>query len=104
MQAWMDCRGMKPDDQRNASRISTMECTYLPFYVFEVDATTTYTGVLSRTGTKERRSGDLRRDYFWKILGRRSAAFPTQESKLPLEFQVPHNTGRMVRGSRFMAR
>ena len=102
IQGWMEGGVMKPDDLRKASRIATMECIYLPFYVFEVDATTTYTGVLSRTGTNERRSGDVRRDYFWKILGRRSGDFPTREFKLPLGFKVPFDTGGMVRDSRFL--
>ena len=102
IQGWMDGGVMKPDDLRKASRIASMDCIYLPFYVFEVDATTSYTGVLSRTGTNERRSGDLRRDYFWKVLGRRSGDFPTREFKLPLGFKVPFDTGGMIRDSRFL--
>ncbi len=102
IQGWMDGGVMKPDDLRKASRIASLECVYLPFYVFEVDATTGYAGVLSRTGTNERRTGDLRRDYFWKILGRRSGDFPTREFKLPLAFKVPFDTGGMLPGSRFL--
>jgi hypothetical protein len=102
IQGWMDGGVMKPDDLRKASRIGSLECVYLPFYVFEVDATTNYAGVLSRTGTNERRTGDLRRDYFWKVLGRRSGDFPTREFKLPLGFKVPFDTAGMVRDSRFL--
>ena len=102
IQGWMEGGVMKPDDLRKASRITSLECVYVPFYVFEVDATTTYSGVLSRTGTNERRTGDLRRDYFWKILGRRSTDFPTREYKLPLGLKVPFDTGGMVRDSRFL--
>jgi hypothetical protein len=101
IQGWMDGGVMKPDDLRKASRVTSLECVYLPFYVFEVDATTSYSGVLTRTGTNARRTGDLRRDYFWKILGRRSGDFPTREYKLPLAFKVPFDTGGMVRDSRF---
>src|SRR5439155_11121730 len=71
LEGWMGGGVMKPDDLRKASRVTSLECTYLPFYVFEVDATTNYVGVLTRTGTNERRTGDLRRDFFWKILARR---------------------------------
>jgi len=102
IQGWMDGGVMKPDDLRKASRVTSLECVYLPFYVFEVDATTTYAGVLTRTGTNERRTGDLRRDYFWKILGRRTGDFPTREYKLPLALKVPFDTGHMVRESRFL--
>lgn len=102
IQGWMDGGVMKPDDLRKASRVTSLECTYLPFYVFEVDATTHYAGALTRTGTNDRRSGDLRRDYFWKILGRRSGDFPTREYKLPLALKVPFDTAGMVRDSRFL--
>ena len=102
IQGWMEGGVIKPDDLRKASRITSLDCTYLPFYVFEVDATTAYAGVLTRTGTNERRNGTLRRDYFWKILGRRSGDFPTQDYKLPLGFKVPFDTGGMVRDSRFL--
>src|SRR5437762_13352888 len=37
---WRDGGVMKPDDLRKASRVTSLECTNLPFYVFEVDATT----------------------------------------------------------------
>lgn len=99
---WLAGGVMKPDDLRQASRVTGLECVYVPFYVFEVDATTAYAGVLTRTGGNETRSGDLRRDYFWKVLGRRSGEFPTREYKLPLAHKIPFETGRMVRDSRFL--
>jgi len=102
IQGWMEGGVMKPDDLRKASRVTSLECVYLPFYVFEVDATTAYAGVLTRTGTNEKRTGNLRRDYFWKVLGRRSGDFPTREYKLPLGLKVPFDTGGMVRESRFL--
>lgn len=102
IQGWLGGGVMKPDDLQKASRVTTLECVYLPFYVFEVDATTAYAGVLTRTGTNERRTGNLRRDFFWKILGRRTGDFPTREYKLPLALKVPFDTGGMVRDSRFL--
>ncbi len=99
---WMEGGVMKPDDLREASRLLSLECVYLPFYVFEVDASTTYSGVLTRTGTNERRNGKLVRDYFWKILGRRSGDFPTREYKVPLALKIPFDTAGMVHDSRFL--
>src|SRR2546427_5293979 len=96
IQGWMEGGVMKPDDFRKASRITSLDCTYLPFYVFEVDATTAYAGVLTRTGTNERRNGTLRREYFSKILGRRSGDFPTPASKLPLWVKGPVIKGGLV--------
>src|SRR2546430_14742476 len=92
IQGWMDGGVMKPDDLRKASRIASMECVYLPFYVFEVDATTSYSGVLSRTGTNERRTGDLRRGDLLKIPGPRSGHFPTRGVKPSVGFNVPFDT------------
>lgn len=99
---WMSGGFLKPDDLRRASRVTSLECVYVPFYVFEVDATTTYAGVLTRTGTNERRTGTLVRDYFWKVLGRRGGDFPVREYKLPLAHKVPFDTAGMVRDARFL--
>src|SRR2546426_2590151 len=101
IQGWMEGGVMKPDDLRKASRITSLDCTYLPFYVFEVDATTAYAGVLTRTGTNERRNGRLRRDSFWKVLARRAGDFPTEDYKVTTGFQGPFETGRLGAGFRF---
>ena len=102
VQAWLDGGFLKPSDLRRASRVTALECVYIPFFVFEVDVKVAYAGVLTRTGTNERRSGTLRRDYFWKVLGRRGSDFPTREYKLPLASKVPFDTAGMVRDSRFL--
>jgi len=102
IQAWLDGGFLKPSDLRRSSRITSLECVYIPFYVFEVDLKTAYAGTLTRTGTNERRSGTLQRDYFWKVVGRRGSDFPTREYKLPLAYKVPFDTGGMLRESRFL--
>jgi len=99
---WMTGGFLKPDDLAKASRLESLECVYVPFYVFEVDASTPYVGFLTRTGTNERREGTLVRDYFWKVLGRRSGDFPVREYKLPLQHLAPFDTAAMVRDSRFL--
>ena len=93
---------MKPGDLRRDSRVTSLECVYIPFYVFEVDVATTYSGVLTRTGTNERLSGTLPGNYFWKVLARRSGDFPVREYKLPLAYKVDFDTGGMVPQSRFL--
>jgi hypothetical protein len=102
IRSWMTGGVLKPDDLARSARVVSLECVYLPFYVFEVDATTAYAGVLTRTGTNERRSGRLVRDYFWKVLGRRSGSFPLREYKIPLAQKVPFDTAAMVRDARFL--
>jgi len=99
---WMGGGVTTPPDLRRAARLTSIECVYVPFFVFEVDAATAYAGVLTRTGTNERRQGRLVRDYFWKVLGRRAGDFPVREYKVPLAFKVPFDTAAMVPGSRFL--
>ncbi len=99
---WMEGGFLKPNDLRRAARLTSLECTYLPFYVFEVDADTAYAGVLNRTGTREERQGHLVHHYFWKVLGRRSGDFPVLEYKLPLGQKVPFDPSSMVRDARFL--
>ena len=99
---WMEGGVMKPDDLRRGSRITSLECLYIPFYVFEVDATTAYAGVLTRTGTNERRAGDLVRNYFWKVLGRRSGEYAVAEYHIPLTLKVPFDTTAMLKQARLL--
>ena len=72
IQGWMSGGFAKPDDLRRHASITALECVYVPFYVFEVTANTRYAGLLTRTGGSDPRGGVLSREYFWKILGRRS--------------------------------
>ncbi len=102
VESWLAGGFMKPADLRRASRVTSLECVYVPFFVFEVDASTAYTGVLTRTGTNERRSGTVPRDYFWKVLARRGGDFPVREYKLPLAYKVPFDTAGMLPESRFL--
>jgi hypothetical protein len=99
---WMEGGIMKPDDLHRASQLTSLDCSYLPFYVFEIDAMTTYQGVLTRTGTNDRRSGSLVRNYFWKILGRRSGEFEVGDYHLPLAQKVPFDYTAMTRDAKML--
>jgi predicted RNA-binding Zn-ribbon protein involved in translation (DUF1610 family) len=102
IEGWMAGGIMKPDDLRRGSRIVSLDGFYLPFYVFEVDASTAYQGVLTRTGTNERRSGNLVRNYFWKILGRRSGDYQIADYHIPLTLKVPFDTTQMLKDARML--
>ncbi len=102
IQGWMEGGILKPDDLRRASQITSLECLYLPFYVFEVDATTAYAGVLTRTGTNERRTGNLVRNYFWKVLGRRSGEYEVAEYHIPLALKMPFDSTQMLKDARLL--
>src|SRR5437870_11679601 len=81
IQGWMGGGVMKPDDLRRAARITSLECVYLPVYVFEVDATTAYAVVLTRTGTNDKRCGELHRDELGKSHARRCGDLRTPDYK-----------------------
>lgn len=99
---WMRGGFLMPGGMARSARVVSVECVYVPFYVYAVDVKTTYAGLLTRTGTSERRTGVVPRAFFWKVLGRRSTDFPVREYKVPLAAKVPFETGRMVQGSRFL--
>ncbi len=101
-EGWMRGGFMMPAGMARASKVVSLDCVYVPFYVFEVAAKTSYAGLLTRTGTNERRTGVVPRNYFWKVLGRRSTDFPVHEYKVPLAAKVPFDTSGMVPGSKFL--
>jgi len=88
-EGWLDGGFLKPSDLRRASRITSLECVYIPFYVFEVDVTTSYSGVLTRTGSNERRSGSVP----GTISGRSStgggATSPLESTRSPSRTRYP---------------
>ncbi len=102
IQSWLGGGAFRPDDLARSSKIERLECVYLPFYVFEVDALTNWRGVMSRTGQPIEKSGELRKDYFWKILARRSSDFPTREYRLPLSAKANFDIAHLVRDSKFL--
>ncbi len=100
--AWMSGGVYRPDDLGRGYKLESLECVYLPFFVFEVDAVTRWRGVMTRTGTPYEKNGELRKDLFWKILGRRSSTFPTREYRLPLSAKATLDMSQMVKGSKFL--
>ncbi len=102
IEGWMRGGFFMPAGMARSAKVESLECVYVPFYVFAVKAKTSYAGLFTRTGTNERRTGVVPRDYFWKVLGRRSTDFPVHEYKVPLAAKVPFDTGAMVPGSKFL--
>jgi len=100
--AWMKGGFYKPDDLAKKAKLEKLECTYLPFFVFEVYAKMTFTGVLKRTGEPAERKGAIEKTMLWKVLGRRESRFPTMEYKIPLAGKVQFSIGAMVKGSSFL--
>ena len=53
-------------------------------------------------GPSTPREGDLKREYHWKILGRRGSSFPTLEYQIPLRGKVEFNLSRIPKGAKFL--
>ncbi|MCK4718245.1 MAG: hypothetical protein KAT70_06205 [Thermoplasmata archaeon] len=101
--SWMGKGFLKPPDLAKKSRIMESTLELLPFFVFHVKASTEYIGYLTRTGTNEERKGTFEKEYFWKIMARRGAEFPTAEYSVPLESKVPFNLSQVPPGAKFLS-
>jgi DNA-directed RNA polymerase subunit RPC12/RpoP len=102
IRSWMKGGVHLPDDLASKSKILELRCTYLPFFVFDIKATTAFKGYLTRTGRSDKREDTLEKKYPWKILARRDSKFPTTEFKIPLSGKVPFNISQMLPGAKFL--
>ena len=92
---WMSDGTLKPSNMASASKITDTACVFLPFYVVHSNVTTSYKGYYTRGGGRETRSGELEREYYWKILGRRASKFPTKEFEIPLSGKTNFNLSKI---------
>ncbi len=99
---WMSTGALKPSNLRKASKVETPSLTFLPFYIVHTNVTTTYEGYFTKTGGKERRSGDLHREYYWKVLGRRGSKFPTREYEIPISGKEDFNLSKVPDGAKYL--
>ncbi|HHD15666.1 MAG TPA: hypothetical protein ENK47_03050 [Euryarchaeota archaeon] len=99
---WMGDGPLKPSNLASRSKITGTSLVFLPFYIIHADAVTNYEGFFTRTGRKERREGTLRREYFWKIIGRRGSKFPTKEYEIPLSGKENFNISKIPGYARFL--
>ncbi|MFW3147163.1 MAG: hypothetical protein ACMUIE_10180 [Thermoplasmatota archaeon] len=99
---WMGTGGLKPSNMVSASKINDMGLTFLPFYIVHANVTTKYQGIFSRTGKENVRSGDLHREYYWKVLGRRGSRFPVKEYEIPLMGKEDFNLSKIPGGAKYL--
>jgi hypothetical protein len=99
---WMSAGSLKPSNMAKASRITSSRMVFLPFYIVHINVTTFYEGYFERTGDKKPRKGDLHREYYWKILGRRGSKFPTKEYEIPLSGKEDFNLSKIPSNSKFL--
>ena len=102
VRAWMSGGFLKPDDMGSASKVDSMELSFLPFYVMHIKASTDYEGVFTRTGGNIPRKGRLEKEYYWKVLGRRASAFPAKEYDIPLKGKVNFDLSHIPKDGRYL--
>ena len=102
VRSWMKKGFLKPGDLARRSKIVSAELQFLPLFIVHAMATTTYDGLMTRTGESLEKHGELTKEYYWKVLGRRASAFPTRSYEVPLSGKVDFDTSKLVKGSKFL--
>lgn len=102
VKTWMGSGALKPSNLRKTARIDPPSLTFLPFYVVHTNVTTKYEGYFTKAGGKEERSGNLHKEYYWKVLGRRGSKFPTREYEIPLTGKEDFNLSKIPDGAKYL--
>ncbi len=91
VQDWMDGGFAKPGDLARKSILTEKSLMYLPFWVLEVEASSSYKGVFERLSPPVVKEGKIEKQYDWLFLARKATQFPTREYDVPLEGKVPYD-------------
>jgi hypothetical protein len=89
IQAWMQGGFLKPGDLARKSKIIEKDLIYLPFWVVNVEAKSTYKGIFERIAPAIVKEGTISKEYEWLVLARVASVFPTREYDVPLEGKIP---------------
>jgi len=88
---WMRAGFLKPSDLAKASKILEKSLLYLPFWLVQATASTTYRGVFERLTPPISKEGKIEKKYNWLVLARKATEFPTREYDVPLEGKIPYD-------------
>ncbi len=99
---WMGDGPLKPSNMSKRSDITEMSLVFLPFYIVHTNVTSNYEGYFTRTGENKKRHGDLHREYYWKVLGRRGSKFPTKEYEIPLAGKEEFNLSKIPSAAKYL--
>jgi hypothetical protein len=102
VKSWMKRGFLKPSDLARKSKIVSLELQFLPMFIIHAVGRTKYEGKLTRTGENIEKKGELDKEYYWKVLGRRASTFPTRSYEVPLSYKVDFDTSKLVDGARFL--
>jgi hypothetical protein len=102
VKSWMKKGFLKPSDLARKSRVVFVELRFLPFFVVHLTASTKYEGVFTRTGGNINKKGDIVKEYYWKVLGRRGSSFPTRSYEIPVASKADFNISLLSPEARFL--
>ena len=88
---WMRGGFLKPGDLARASKILEKNLMYVPFWLVQATATTTYKGVFERLTPPVSKEGKVEKKYNWLVLARKATEFPTREYDVPLDGKIPYD-------------
>ena len=80
---------LKPGDLSKKSKMTERNLVYLPFWVVDIDAKSTYKGIFERIAPAIVKDGTISKEYEWLVLAREASGFPTREYIVPLEGKIP---------------
>lgn len=88
---WMQAGFTKPGNLAKKSKITEKNLVYIPFWILEVEAASTYKGIFERLAPPVVKEGKIDKHYDWLVLARKATQFPTREYDVPLEGKVPYD-------------
>lgn len=88
---WMRTGFTKPGNLGRASKIAEKSLVYVPFWVLEVEAVSSYKGVFERLTPPVVKDGKIKKRYDWLVLARKATEFPTRDYDVPLEGKIPYD-------------
>jgi len=88
---WMRGGFLKPGDLARASKILEKNLMYVPLWLVQATATTTYKGVFERLTPPVSKEGKVEKKYNWLVLARKATEFPTREYDVPLDGKIPYD-------------
>lgn len=91
LRSWMRGSFSAPRDLASKATIVENSLFYLPFWVIITEARSHFKGIFERISPSVAKESDIRNNYSWLVLARRSSDFPTRAYKIPLDAKMPYD-------------
>lgn len=100
--AWMRGSFAAPKDLAKKANINDYSLVYLPFWLFEVKATTNYKGIFERISPPVTKESILEKEYEWLVLARKASNFPTRSYEVPLAGKIGYDFTRIEKNAKVL--